>query len=233
MARNVGEMFNQLDELLGEEYNTYLDDRLVSFEVKRRCINDGIRALYPRVWRVIKDDSVVVDNLDELGYTLPAVIAEGVIIDIEASDPDTFEYYPLTQYDLSPYDEDGTTHARLWMTGVNHPLKLNSTIRIHAVVPFETITETQRGSWMTMDSWVGPDDLMHLPVYYAMALLLRMPRVQRALRHAEAVSVAGVGEPDRKFAERDFLAESREWMALFEKELSAKSRPLPVSRSAN
>jgi hypothetical protein len=226
-------MFNQLDELLGEEYNTYLDDRLATFEVKRRCINDGIRALYPRVWRTIKDDTIVVDDLDELGYALPAVIAAGQIIDIEASDPDTLEYYPLTQYDISPYDEDGTSQARLWMTGVHHPLKLNSIIRVHAVVPFTPITETQRGAWMTTGLWVGPDDVMHLPVYYAMALLLRMPRVQRSMRHAEAVSVAGVAEPDRKFAERDFLAESREWMALFEKELSAKSRPLPVSRSAN
>jgi hypothetical protein len=212
----VSELFDQMRDLLNDATDTQ-----VPYATKKLYLNRGINRLWPKVYRVVSDETLSV--LDETyDYTIPVAAAYGHILSVEmetGEGTDQWERYAF--YDIIPGDEDQTAIFR-----ISHPVlpETGSGIRIRYAAPIPVISAASYAA-AGSETWTGPDRAIGLPVLYAMGMIAsrRLDDRQDHTRYSTTQNVNGVSDSD-------IMQASQLWMGQFEMELADMERPLPPTR---
>ena len=154
-----------LTDLLGD-VNDLLDDATntkVSEAQKIRYINRGQYAMWPKIYQIVSDaDTVLVT--DQYEYTVPAAMAEGILLGVEIeSEASSSDYWQADGrvFDLVPQAAFG---QKLVMKNYHDLVsEAGSSIRFTAAIPLTPLTTG-------MDVYTGPTYTEELPVMYAMAM---------------------------------------------------------------
>jgi hypothetical protein len=213
----VSEMVDQLRDLLNDGSDT---DVIIA--QKKRYLNNGIRAMYPRLYRIVSDTSTIVSSTTVYSYPFPASVASGALLGVEIEVPAEGEYYPFYRYEVSPGDI--IDPPRLRLTPRPHPAAINSNIKMTCAMPFEPITSNTYAS-MQSEDWTGSPDYLHLPVLYAMGMLSA-----RGLDDRLDYSRYSTTQAQNGATEQDIVTVVNTWFERFDAEVEAKSKVLPLLR---
>ena len=154
-----------LTELLGD-LNDLLDDvanTKVPEAQKIRYINRGQKAMFPKIYQIAVDSTLVL-VADQYEYVVPSALNEGILLGVEmettASSSD-FTQMDGRVFDLSPTASFGQT---LVLKNYNElPMVAGASIRFTAALPLTALTTGT-------DVYSGPGVTDELPVLYAMAM---------------------------------------------------------------
>jgi len=211
----VSELFDALRDLTNDAADTQ-----VPFATKKLYINNGIRRMWPQVWRV-QEEALVLNTARD--YPLSAATSAGHILSVRIETGDvTAEYVPFSEYYIAQGDED-TVASILTLTGpLPTPLGLRLKVRYAATVPLIAAASYAASQ---SETWTGPDRAMAIPVYYAMAMIAarKIDDRQDTLRYSTTQATNGVED-------QDVMSASQMWMGQFELELASLDRPLPISQ---
>lgn len=211
----VSEMVDQLRDLLNDA-----TDSQVSYENKKLWLNRGIRMLWPSIYRVVVDSSITTSDL-VYDYTLPAAVADGVILSVEIeTEVGGGRFIRFEDYDLIEGDEDQAGVFRF-----TSALPLSGTdVRIRYAAPIPVIAAASYAA-AGSEAWTGPDRALNLPVFYAMAMIAgrKIDERQDHTRYSTTQAINSI-------TDQDIMAAYQMWMGQFELELDKWSRPLPIVR---
>lgn len=211
----VSELFDQLRDLLNDA-----SDNQVSYANKKLWLNRGIQMLWPGVYRVVVDTSItVVDQVWD--YTLPAAVADGMILSVEAeTEVGSNRFVRYEDYDIIDGDEDQAGVFRF--SGVLPLEGIDLRIRYAAPIP---IISAANYAAAGSETWSGPDRARHVPVFYAAAMIAarKIDDRQDHTRYTTTDALNGV-------TDQDIMSAFQMWMGQFELELDKLSRPHPIVR---
>lgn len=212
----VSEMIDQLRDLLNDDSS----DTDVSFAIKRRWLNVGIRRLWPDVYRVVEYTGITVPAASDAEWesTLPAALGEGHILSVEVEQtPGDGDYMRFDRYDIIVGDEDQTSVFRFLALPQEGAI-----VRLRYTAPVPTITAA---SYVAAQSevWQGPDQAMDAPVAYAMSMIWerRLEDRMNFKRYSTTQATNGVSDAD-------IAATARGWMDSYVLERERLNRPLPI-----
>jgi len=196
-------------------------DTQVPFATKVRFLNRGQAAMFPKIFKMNRDATLVlVSNTYE--YTLPAGVGTGKVLTVEIEDgPSGGRYTPLTRYDLIP----SLTAPTLVILDTNLPAPVGAKIRITTadrMTPFVAANYAASQS----ETYTGPIGTEELPILYAMGLITARTLDDRMdYKRYSATQQPGAVDPN------DIMQVSQFWFAQFSLLLDQLSMPFPVSRS--
>lgn len=158
-------------------------DVQVPLTAKKRYINHGIRATWPRLYRTQRDTSIVL-AVNTFEYAVPAAVGSNTkIMRVEVeSAVASGRYTELSNMRLVP----GLTDPILELDGPDLPAAAGSRIRITAAKP---LTELVADA----DVYDGPAQTDELPVLYAMGLALTR-RLDDRLDHRRLSVTSGLNQ---------------------------------------
>lgn len=211
----VAEMIDDLRDRLDD-----VADTQVSFATKLRYLNRGQSAMYPKIFRLVRDSTLVVLD-DEFEYDFPAGVGTGKVISVEIeTDLGSTRFQPLQRYDVVP----SITTPILTLIDLETP-PVGAKFRITTadrLVPFVAATYGDAGT----ENYSGPVGTEELPVLYAMALATSRPLDARmAYDRFAATQQNGAIGPN------DIMQVSQFWFAQFEMLLERMAMALPVARN--
>lgn len=199
-------------------------DSQFTFLKKRFYLNQGMRAMWPRVHQIVVDSTTAfVDDTYE--YTIPAAVRNGHLVLLEkstAADTDFFYAMDYDDYEISPgaagasriilkFDPGST-----WGGG--------GLIRITAALPltaYSAANYTAAGS----EAFTGPDYTSEGPVLYAMSRLVAAPLDDR-LDYGRL----SVQAQNRAATPAELISASSYWLDEFERRVDEWKMPLPRAR---
>lgn len=211
----VSDLFDQLRDLTNDA-----TDSQVTFATKKLYLNNGIRRMWPNIWRVL-EEVLITDGVTR-NWDLETGTSQGLVVSVSIETEDTSgEYVPYNEYMIIDGDEDAV-QSKFLLTGVMPESGVR--IRIRYAAPCGLITAANYAAAQAQ-SWSGPDNAMHLPVWYAMSMIAarKVDDRQDTLRYSTTQATNGVDD-------QDIMSFSQMWMGQFELELASFDRPLPISR---
>lgn len=211
----AAEMIEDLRDRLNDT-----NDTQVPFATKIRFLNRGMSAMYPRIFRIARDSSLVLVT-DTFEYTIPAAVAQGKVLTVEVeSGVGTNRYAHLSRYDVIP----SLTVPTLVMLDASLPSAAGAKIRITSA---ERLTAFTSANYTASQSEVysGPAGTEELPVLYAMGLA-----TARALDDRMDYTRYSATQQNNSVDSNDIMQVSQFWFAQFELLLDRMQMPLPAAR---
>jgi hypothetical protein len=182
--------------------------------MKVRYINRGQNAMYPKVFRILQD-ATLVWIVDTYEYIIPTALDEGTILGVEAeTEDDTSDFVQLggQEFDIVPNASFGNT---LVLKRNNLPTEAGSTIRFTAAMPLTVLVNDG-------DTWSGPAITEAVPVLYAMGLAMARDLEARLNYYRFSTTQALNGT-----VLEDFSGTSQFWFDQFNRELDQFKMPMP------
>jgi hypothetical protein len=210
----AGEMIDDLRDRLND-----IADTQVPFPTKLRFLNRGQAAMYPRIYRIVRDSSLAL-VAGTYEYVLPAGVGTGKVLTVETeTDVTTDRYTHLNRYDLIP----GVATPTLVLLDAQLPSPAGSCLRITSadrMTPFVAATYAASQSVV----YTGPAGTEELPILYAMGLATaRVLDDRMDYTRYSATQVNGTVDPN------DIMQVSQFWFAQFELLLDRLQMPFPVT----
>ena len=174
-------LLNMLDDMRDRLNDA--GDSQVSRATKVRYINHGIRATWPRLYRTVRDTTIVL-VADDFEYAIPSAVGNNskiMRVEIE-SGVATNRYFELSNMRIVP----GLTDPLLELEGPDLPAPAGARIRITAARP---LTELVNDG----DVYDGPAQTDELPVLYGMGLALTR-RLDDRLDHRRLSVTTGMNQ---------------------------------------
>jgi hypothetical protein len=218
MTIYASDQIDQLRDLLVDP-----TDAQVTFERKLYYLNAGLRAMFPRVYRIAVDETQQwVD--DQYYYTLPAGVRGGHLYLIEtstASDADYFRPLDYDEYDILPGVAGADKLSITWDPGSTYE---DGYIRYHAAVPATAYSGADYAASQA-EVYTYPDHTMEGPVLYAMSRIMAIPLDRRMdyTRHS-------VQAMNRAASPGEIVSVSSYWLDEFERRVEEWRMALPQGR---
>lgn len=218
MAVYHAAQIDQLRDLLVDPTDTQ-----VSFAMKRHYLNAGMRAMYPRVFRIVTDATDQWED-DVYYYTLPSAVQGGHLFLVEASkasDDDYFRPLDFNEYDIIPGPAGADVLSITWDPGNTYE---DGYIRYHSAmpaVPYVAADYDSAGS----ELYTYPDYTAEGPVLYAMSRIMAVPLDRRMdyTRHS-------VQNMNRAATPQEIVSVSAYWLDEFERRVEEWRMALPQAR---
>lgn len=174
-------LLNMLDDLRDRLNDP--SDVQVPRATKVRYLNHGIRATWPRLYRTVRDSTIVLAT-DTFEYAVPAAVGNNSkIMRIEVEHGvGVNRYSEINNMRLIP----GLTDPILQLEGADLPAAAGSRIRITAALPLTELS-------LDGDVYNGPAQTDELPVLYAMGLALTR-RLDDRLDHRRISVTSGMNQ---------------------------------------
>jgi len=211
----AAEMIDDLRDRLNDAGDTQ-----IPFPTKLRFLNRGQAAMYPKIFRLVRDSTLVVLD-DEFEYDFPAGVGTGKVISVEVeTDAASDRYQPLQRYDVI----QSITAPILSLIDLDTP-PVGARFRITTadrLAPFVAASYAAAGS----ETYTGPAGTEELPVLYAMGIATARPLDDRMNydRMATLQQSGAIGP-------NDIMQVSQFWLAQFEMLLERMAMPWPVARN--
>jgi hypothetical protein len=210
------EMIDDLRDRLNDQGDTQ-----VPFPTKVRFLNRGQAAMYPRIFRMVRDTTLVLTS-GQFEYTFPAGVGTGKVLTMEVeSTPSSSRYTSLGRYDIIPSLDAPT----LVLLDQELPAAAGSSMRITTadrLKPFVAADYAASASQL----YTGPAGTEELPVLYAMGLA-----TARALDDRMDYTRYSATQVNNTVDPNDIMQVSQFWFAQFELLLDRLQMPYPVSRN--
>jgi hypothetical protein len=189
-------------------------DTSITLAAKTRYLNRGIMAMFPRIYRTVRDSTLVIIE-DTFEYTLPAAVGPYDILQVELETEDgSGRFRRGIEYEVIPDSESPI----LVFDTVAVPAEAGSAIRVTAMKPLATFTE----SVLLTETYTGPLGSDELPVLYAMGCIASVPLDDR-LDYTQYSTAYVQGAPQAY----DLMGASQFWFAQFELLLDRWAMPVP------
>lgn len=190
-------------------------DAVVPKADKTRYLNAGMAAMYPKIFRTVRDATLVL-LANTFEYELPATLDGGRLIQVEVESAATSSrYHRNVPYELLNH----ATQPLLIFDHGDLPRQVGGTIRLTGAMPLTPFTESVNGS----ETYTGPVGTEELPVLYAMGVLTarlldgRLDHTKYSTTHTY-----GAAQPV------DQMTASQFWFAQFELMLERWAMAFPV-----
>lgn len=200
-----------------------LTDAQVSFAMKLRYLNRGIKAMWPKVYRIVSTVSVVLIAGQE-EYTVPASNASGLLLSVDLeTGVGTGLFRRLDFYDILPGAGGATSTLR-----VSFPPDASDAGRIVRIISAERITQLAAASYVASQSEVysGPAGTDSLPVLYAMSMI-----TSRALDDRLDYTRYSTTQGQNGIDDQSIMQVGQLWYAQFQQELDSVDMPFPIARN--
>jgi len=196
-------------------------DTQVPLLTKVRFLNRGQAAMYPRIFRMVRDTSLVLAT-GQFEYSFPVGVGTGKVLTMEVeSTPTSSRFTSLGRYDIIP----SLTSPTLVLLDQELPAAAGSGMRITTadrLIPFAATTYPALQS----ELYTGPSGTEELPVLYAMGLA-----TARALDDRMDYTRYSATQVNNTVDPNDIMQVSQFWFAQFELLLDRMQMPYPVSRN--
>lgn len=218
MTTYASDQIDQLRDLLVDSTDTQ-----VTFAMKLHYLNMGMRAMFPRVFRIVTDaTSQWVD--DDYYYTLPSTVRDGHLFLVEgskASDPDYFRPLDYDEYDIIPGPGGADVMSITWDPGATWS---DGYIRFHAAMPATPYAAADYTAAQS-EEYTYPDYTLEGPVLYAMSRIMAVPLDRRMdyTRHS-------VQNMNRAASPQEIVSVSAYWLDEFERRVEEWRMALPQAR---
>lgn len=200
------EMLADLNDRINDAGNTQVPEA-----TKIRYLNHGLRATWPRLYKVVRDATTVL-VADTYEYTIPTAVGNnGKILRVELEHTDG-RYRHLTNYEIAPH----LTLPVLVATGTIPDTYAGQNVRITAAVPLTQFAATG-------DTYDGPLGTEELPVLYAFGIVMGR-RLEDRLDHRRYSTTAAVNGVDTD----EIMGASQFAFAQFELLLDRFAMPFPA-----
>lgn len=204
---DMQDLLDDLNDRLGDANNA----AGIGEAAKMRAINHGVRAMWPKVFRIATDSSLAV-AADTYEYTVPVAIGDdGHIYRVEIEDA-LGRFRDLDAFQITEGPEGK-------ILKLPHPGRheVGQNIRLWAVLPIPTMATTDA-------TFEGRDRHAELPVLYALGVIFARPLEDRVdhTRYSTVVARNGVDI-------NEVMNTSQFWFAQFELLLDRLAMAWPVS----
>lgn len=210
------EMIDDLRDRLND-----VGDTQVPFATKLRFLNRGQAAMYPKVFKLTRDNTLVL-AASTYEYTVPTGVGTGKILTVEIETGNASgRYVPLQRYDFIP----SLTNPTLVLSDPAIPSAAGAKFRITSadrMTPFVAASYAAAGA----EIYTGPAGTEELPVLYAMGLA-----TARVLDDRMDYTRYSVTQQNSAVDPNDIMQVSQFWFAQFELLLDREATPLPPSRN--
>lgn len=211
-----GDMIDDLRDRLNDAA-----DAQVPFATKLRFLNRGQAAMFPKVYKLTRDSTIVIAT-NTFEYTVPTGVGTGKIISVEIESGNASNRYtPLQRYDFIP----SLTAPTLVLLDPQLPSVAGARIRITSadrLTPFVAANYAASQA----ETFAGPAGTEELPVLYAMGL-----STARILDDRMDYTRYNATQQNSAVGPNDIMQVSQFWFAQFELLLERIQMPLPVSRN--
>jgi hypothetical protein len=196
-------------------------DTQVPFATKLRFLNRGQAAMFPRIFKMVRDNTLVVAS-NTWEYTFPAGVGTGKVLTVEVeTGASTGRYTPLSRYDIIP----SLTAPTLVLLDPQLPAPAGSKFRITTADRLDQFVAASYAASQAV-TYTGPAGTEELPVLYAMGLATaRVLDDRMDYTRYSATQVNGAVDPN------DIMQVSQFWFSQFELLLDRLQMPFPVSRA--
>jgi hypothetical protein len=198
-------------------------DEQVSFALKVFYLNAGMRAMYPRVYRVANDASTTL-VAETYYYTLPATVRGGLLYLVEAStdlDDDYFRPLDYDEYDVQPGPAGADVLSITWNPGSTYA---GGKLKFHAALPATVYTAATYVASQA-ELYTYPDYTFEGPVLYAMSRIMAIPLDRRMdyTRHS-------VQQMNNSASPGEIVSVASYWLDEFERRVEEWRMALPQGR---
>jgi hypothetical protein len=209
----AAEMVDDLRDRLND-----VGDTQVPFPTKIRFLNRGQAAMYPRIFKFVRDNTLVLIN-NQFEYVFPAGVGTGKVLTLEVeTDATSSRYTHLNRYDVIP----SLTTPTLVLLDQTLPAPVGSSLRITTADRMDPFVAATYAAAQAVQ-YTGPAGTEELPVLYAMGLATARALDDRMDYHRYSTTqVNGVVDPN------DIMQVSQFWFAQFELLLDRLQMPFPV-----
>jgi hypothetical protein len=216
MSSSAGDMIDDLRDRLNDAGDTQ-----VPFATKLRFLNRGQAAMFPRVFKMVRDTTLVIAS-NTFEYTFPAGVGTGKVLTVEVeTSASSSRFVPLNRYDVIP----SLTTPTLVLLDPVLPVEVGSSIRIVTADRLDAFVAANYAASQSV-LYTGPAGTEELPVLYAMGLATaRVLDDRMDYTRYSATQVNGAVDPN------DIMQVSQFWFAQFELLLDRLQMPFPVSRA--
>lgn len=202
------DLLADLNDLINDATNAQIPEA-----TKIRYLNHGIRAMYPKIYKTVRDTTVVL-VADTYEYNIPSAVGSntmGLRVEIETGVA-TGRYDAAANYYVIP----GLTDPILQLGGGALPAPAGSRVRFTAA---KQLTEFATSS----SSYDGPTGTEQLPVLYALGMVASRTMDDR-LDHRRYPTITGANG----VTPTDLQNASTFWFSQFELLLDRRAMPLPT-----
>jgi len=196
-------------------------DAQVPFATKVRFLNRGMAAMFPKVFRMVRDNTLVVAT-STFEYTFPSGVGTGKVLTVEVETGNASgRYATLQRYDIVP----SLTAPTLVLLDADLPSAVGAKFRITTADRMTPYTAGNYGA-AGADLFTGPAGTEELPVLYAMGLA-----TARALDDRMDYTRYSVTQQNGAVDPNDIMQVSQFWFAQFELLLDRLQMALPPARN--
>lgn len=212
----AAEMIDDLRDRLND-----VGDVQVPFATKLRFLNRGQAAMWPRIFKVVRDNTLVV-QANQFEYTFPAGIGTGKVMTIEVeTDATSSRYVSLVRYDIIP----SLTAPTLVLLDTTLPAAVGSSLRITTADRMDPFVAANYAAAQSV-TYTGPTGSEELPVLYAMGLA-----TARALDDRMDYTRYSATQVNNNVDSNDIMQVSQFWFAQFELLLDRLQMTFPVTHA--
>ncbi len=196
-------------------------DTQVPFNTKLRFLNRGQAAMWPRVFKTVRDMTLTL-IANQFEYTFPAGVGTGKVLTVEVeTDPTSNRFTHLVRYDIIP----SLTAPTLVITDTQLPAPAGANIRITTADRMDVFVAANYAASQAV-TYTGPSGTEELPVLYAMGLATaRVLDDRMDYTRYSATQVNGSVDPN------DIMQVSQFWFAQFELLLDRLQMPFPPTNA--
>lgn len=202
------DFLNDLNDLINDATNAQISEA-----VKIRYLNHGIRAMYPKIYKTVRDETLVL-VADTYEYSIPSAVGSntlGLRVELETGSG-TGRFDAAANYYVIP----GLTDPILQFGGASLPSEVGAKIRLTAA---KQLTEFVNSS----STYDGPTGTEQLPVLYALGMVASRTMDDR-LDHRRYPTITGANG----VTPTDLQNASTFWFAQFELLLDRRAMPMPT-----
>jgi hypothetical protein len=193
-------------------------DTQVPFATKVRFLNRGQAAMWPRIFKTVRDTSLVL-IANQFEYPFPAGVGTGKVMTIEVeTDAASNRYVGLGRYDVIP----SLTSPILVLLDAALPAPAGSAIRITTADRMDPFVAANYAASQAV-LYTGPAGTEELPVLYAMGL-----STARALDDRMDYTRYSATQQNNTVDSNDIMQVSQFWFAQFELLLDREQMVYPV-----
>lgn len=212
----AGDMIDDLRDRLNDAADTQ-----VPFATKLRFLNRGQAAMFPKVFKMVRDSSLVLVS-NQFEYTLPAGVGTGKVLTIEVESASASNRYtPANRYDIIP----SLTAPTLVFFDLTLPAAAGARIRITTADRMDPFVAANYAASQSV-TYTGPSGTEELPVLYAMGLA-----TARTLDDRMDYTRYSSTQQNNSVDPNDIMQVSQFWFAQFELLLDRLIMPFPVARN--
>jgi hypothetical protein len=201
-------LLDDLNDRLNDASNTQMSEA-----AKIRALNQGLRAMWPYVYRITRDTTLAL-VADTYEYVLPAGVAHPALllrVEVETSAL-TNRFVEFNDFDVVP--GEAGTQVMVFRHGL--PSAATATVRLTAAKRLSEFT-------VAADAFDGPAGTEELPVLYAMSIA-----TSRELDDRLDYTRYSTTQAMNSVTNQDVSTSSDFWMQQFERRLGELSMPFPV-----